>query len=285
VGETVDLEIEAASDLPGCEVDPAQFEAAIMNLVMNARDAMPSGGRLQLSTRYVEPVQVPSEADLANGEYVAISVEDTGSGMPPEVVSRAFEPFFTTKEIGKGSGLGLSMVYGFAKQSGGSLNIDSTPGRGTRVTLYLPVSASAARTASDLPPQREEECGSGTILIVEDDNAVREVTVEIIRDLGYETLTASNSQEAIKLLRQTEVVDLLFTDLVMPGPLTGLALAREAQIMRPGLPVLLATGYASPDEQPENEFRIIAKPFRAAELSRVIAQLILNKPPEADRNS
>lgn len=156
---------------------------------------------------------------------------------------------------------------------------------GTRATLYLPVSASAARTASVLLPHREEEPGSGTILIVEDDKSARDVTVEIIRDLGYETLTASNGQEALKLLRQTDVVDLLFTDLVMPGPLMGLALAREAQIMRPGLPVLLATDYASLDEQAENEFPVIAKPFRAAELSRVIARLILNKPPEADRNS
>jgi CheY-like chemotaxis protein len=256
-----------------------------MNLVMNARDAMPSGGRLQLSTRYVEPVQVPSGADLANGEYIAISVEDTGSGMPPEVVSRAFEPFFTTKEIGKGSGLGLSMVYGFAQQSGGSLHIESTPGKGTCATFYLPASASAARTASALPPQGEEERGSGTILIVEDDKAVRDVTVEIIRDLGYETLTASNGQEALNLLRQTDVIDLLFTDFVMPGPLTGVALAREARIMRPGLPVLLSTGYASLDERAENKFPIIAKPFRTAELSRLIARLILNKSHEADRNS
>lgn len=285
VGETIDITIEAASGLPGCEVDPAQFEAAIMNLVMNARDAMPSGGRLRLSTFYAEPIQIPSEADLANGEYVAISVEDTGSGMPQEVISRAFEPFFTTKEIGKGSGLGLSMVYGFAKQSGGSLHIESTLGKGTRVTLYLPASASAAQIASVLPPQGEEELGSGTILIVEDNKAVREVTVEIIRNLGYETLTASNGQEALKLLRQTEALDLLFTDLVMPGPLTGLALAREAQIMRPGLPVLLSTGYAGLDKQAENEFPVIAKPFRAAELSRVISGLILNKPPEADCNS
>ena len=147
------------------------------------------------------------------------------------------------------------MVYGFAKRSGGSLHIESTLGKGTRVTLYLPASASAAQIASVLPPQGEEELGSGTILIVEDNKAVREVTVEIIRNLGYETLTASNGQEALKMLRQTEALDLLFTDLVMPGPLTGLALAREAQIMRPGLPVLLSTGYAALNKQERMNFR------------------------------
>jgi CheY-like chemotaxis protein len=254
-----------------------------MNLVMNARDAMPSGGRLRLSTRCVEPAQFPSDIDLPGGECVALSVEDTGFGMRPEIVARAFEPFYTTKEIGKGSGLGLSMVYGFAKQSGGGLHIESALGMGTCVTLYLPASASAARPASVPQAQKEEEHGSGTILVVEDDDAVREVAVEMIRSLGYKTLMANNGREALELLRQADRVDLLFSDLVMPGPLTGLALAKEARILRPGLPVLLATGYAGLDEQEKNEFPVIGKPFRAAELSRIIAQLLLNEPQVPSR--
>lgn len=271
-GETIDLVIDGAADLPNCDVDPAQFEAAVMNLVMNARDAMPSGGRLRLSTRRVESRRPPADADLPAGDYVAFAVEDTGSGMTPEVAARALEPFYTTKEIGKGSGLGLSMVYGFAKQSGGGMHIESEVGSGTRVTLYLPEGHSAADSPSAASAEQAER-GAGSILVVEDDDAVREISVEMIQNLGYEALVARNGSEAIDVLRDARRVDLLFTDLVMPGPLTGIALARQAQALRPGLPVLLTTGYAGLEE-PGGEFPVIAKPFRAAELGRVLRRLI-----------
>jgi PAS domain S-box-containing protein len=272
VGETVELAIDAATDLPNCDVDPAQFEAGVMNLVMNARDAMPDGGRLQLTTRRVQFEQLPADAAVPVGEYVALLVEDTGSGMTPEVASRAFEPFYTTKEIGKGSGLGLSMVYGFAKQSGGGVHIESTLGSGTRVTLYLPECHSLA--VSPFPSEEEEKPGTGSILIVEDDDAVREISVEMIQSLGYEALVACNGSKALEVLQCSLRIDLLFTDLVMPGPLTGIALARQAQALRPGLPVLLATGYAGLEEPRETEFPVIAKPFRVAELSRVLSRLL-----------
>jgi PAS domain S-box-containing protein len=274
VGETVDVVIDGAPGLPRCEVDPAQFEAAVMNLVINARDAMPKGGRLRLTTRKVETGRVPAYLDLRLGDYVAFTVEDDGEGMRPEVAARAFEPFYTTKEIGKGSGLGLSMVYGFAKQSGGGIHIDSALGRGTSVALYLP---SAPLTADDPQQDRapdEPRQGAGSILVVEDDAEVRDVSIEILQDLGYHTLVARNGREALEALQGPNRIDLLFTDLVMPGGVSGVALARRAQVIRPGLRVLLTTGYAGLETPDTDEFPIISKPFRSAELSLAIARLI-----------
>ncbi|HTW54305.1 MAG TPA: PAS domain-containing protein [Stellaceae bacterium] len=273
MGETIAVVIDAAPELPICAVDPAQFEAAIMNLVMNARDAMPRGGRLMLTTRWLQAADLPADVALPAGDYVTLAVEDTGSGMRPEVMEQALEPFYTTKGIGKGSGLGLSMVYGFAKQSGGDLRIQSSVDQGTSVTLYFPVGGEPINEPTGSSGE-EEQRGSGTILIVEDDDAVREVSVEIIQGLGYEALVARNGGEALEVLRHDATIDLLFTDLVMPGDLTGVMLAREAQKLRPGLPVLLATGYAGLDDPGSAEFPVIAKPFRAVELSRVVARLI-----------
>ncbi|HKS88761.1 MAG TPA: PAS domain-containing protein [Stellaceae bacterium] len=273
VGETIEVIVDGAPALSLCEVDPAHFEAAVMNLVLNARDAMPHGGRLRLSTRPADMRRLPADIDLRPGEYVALSVEDDGEGMRPEVAARAFEPFYTTKEIGKGSGLGLSTVYGFANQSGGGAHIDSTPGAGTRVTLYLPIAGAAqdcAQGAESGDPQR----GVGAILVVEDDPDVREITVEILEGLGYRTLVACNGEEALATLGRAAPIDLLFTDLVMPGGLSGVALARQARAMRPDLRVLLMTGYARPELPAADEFPIIAKPFRSVELSRAIARLI-----------
>lgn len=274
VGETIEVCINTAPDLPHCQVDPAQFEAAVMNLVINARDAMPDGGRLILSTRKIAAGELPAAIDLPPGDYVAITVEDNGEGMKPEVAARALEPFYTTKEIGKGSGLGLSTVYGFTKQSGGELHIESALGAGTRVTLYLPSDSGAGQDNQGYLPTNEPQRGSGTILVVEDDTEVREVSVEILQSLGYRILVARNGQEALDLLKSPEQLDLLFTDLVMPGGISGVALARQAQAMRPGLHVLLTTGYAGVEASAAGEFPIISKPFRSAELSLAIARVI-----------
>ncbi|MBV8776755.1 MAG: PAS domain-containing protein [Alphaproteobacteria bacterium] len=280
LGETVHIAIEGVPDLPLCLVDPAHFEAAVMNLVINARVAMPAGGRVLLRTSYVGEAQRPRDAQLAPGDYLALTIEDNGEGMQPEVAARALEPFYTTKAIGKGSGLGLSTVYGFAQQSGGGLRIDSAPGVGTRVTLYLPAAPRADDAAADEPPAAtaEPQAGAGLVFVVEDDADVRDVSVEILHSLGYRTLVAGDGREALDLLERTGPIDLLFTDLVMPGGISGMALARQARLMRPGLPVLLTTGYAGPEAPEAGEFPLIAKPFRAADLSRAVAQLL--KPPD-----
>jgi len=278
VGETIDVVINRAPDLPRCEVDPAQFEAVVMNLVINARDAMPGGGRLSLTTRKVGMAQIPAGIDLRSPGYVRLTVEDNGEGMRPEVAARAVEPFYTTKGIGKGSGLGLSMVYGFAQQSGGGLHIESELGTGTCVILYLPTASS---TAEDTPQDRtaiDLQRGAGSILVVEDDAEVREVSIEILRDLGYRTLVARNGQEALEALQGPDRIDLLFTDLVMPGGMSGIELARQAQAIRPGLRVLLATGYSALEKPATDQFPIISKPFRSAELSFAIARLIRRTP-------
>jgi PAS domain S-box-containing protein len=277
-GETIGVVFDCAPDLPPCEVDPAQFEAAVMNVVLNARDAMPQGGCITLTTRPISAGRVPANVGLGPGDYVAVTVEDDGEGMTPQTAARALEPFYTTKEIGKGSGLGLSMVYGFARQSRGGLRIDSVPGRGTQVTLYLPTAAaSRADHQPDRPPDRaadEPQPGRGTILVVEDDAEVRDVSVEFLHSLGYHTLIARNGGEALELLRRPGDIDLLFTDVIMPGGVSGVALARQAQILRPGLPVLLTTGYAGAAGPPGDECPVILKPFRLTELSRAIRRLL-----------
>jgi PAS domain S-box-containing protein len=274
VGEEIDVVVDGEPALPRCEVDPAQFEAAVMNLIINARDAMPGGGCVRLTTRAIESGQIPAGIDLGPGDYVAFTVADNGAGMRPEVAARACEPFYTTKEIGKGSGLGLSTVYGFVKQSGGGLHIESTPGAGTRVTLYLPTASSTAEDTRHDRATDEPQQGAGSILVVEDDPEVRDVSIELLESLGYRTLVACNGPGAMEVLRGPERIDLLFTDLVMPGGMSGVALAREATVIRPGLRVLLTTGHAGLEAPGADEFPIISKPFRSAELSRAIARLI-----------
>ena len=278
VGETIDVAIHAAPELPRCQLDPAHFEAAVMNLVINARDAMPRGGRLRLTTRKIETQYIPAEVELDQGNYVAFTVEDNGEGIRPEVLARAFEPFYTTKGIGKGSGLGLSTVYGFARQTGGGIHIESAPDRGTRVTLYLPT---ASPVAEDSQSDRAADAlhrGTGSILVVEDDADVRDVSISILEELGYRTMVARNGEEALEALRGADPIDLLFTDLIMPGGMSGIVLARQARTIRPGVHVLLTTGYSGIEPPTTDKIPIISKPFRAAELSKTIARMIGQSP-------
>lgn len=270
VGAAVEIIIDRAPDAWHGEVDPAQFEAAAINLVLNARDAMPSGGRVKLTTRNAQIRDVPPDFDLSPGEYVAFAVEDTGHGMTPEVAARAFEPFYTTKEIGKGSGLGLSMVYGFAKQSGGGVQLQTQPGTGTRVTVYLPRAPTPIEPAHQAAPADQVRHGSGSILIVEDDEDVRQFSVVILQERGYRVKVARDGREALNILRDADDIDLLFTDIVMPGGVSGVVLAREAKRICPRLKVLLTTGYAELQATGMQEFAVIRKPFRPAELTRLI---------------
>jgi CheY-like chemotaxis protein len=213
--------------------------------------------------------------DLPPGDYVRISVEDSGRGMTPAVLARAFEPFFTTKGVGKGSGLGLSMVYGFAKQSGGSVRVRSAPGAGTTVELFLPRSLApepeALRAAQPSPPPSEETC----ILVVDDDEDVRSMSAGALRDMGYRVFEAPGAADAIALL-QNRSVDLLFSDVVMPGSMNGLELSKQARKIQPGLAVLLTTGYADSFDRSPSDARIqvLAKPFRPSDLGKRIRQIL-----------
>ena len=282
LGETVAVETMLAAGLWRVEVDPNQLENAVLNLAVNARDAMPDGGKLTIETANIRidreaagrPGQVPP------GQYVSLCVSDNGSGMSAETVHRAFEPFFTTKEVGKGTGLGLSMVYGFVTQSGGHVQIHSEEGQGTTVRIYLP---RLAGDAAEAEPQAEQRVPEGahdeTILVCEDDDDVRAYTVEILRELGYRVLEAHDAAAALRLLGRPEAkVDLLFTDVVLPGGTTGAELAREARRLRPELGILFTTGYARDaivhHGRLDPGVELITKPFAYAELAARIREML-----------
>lgn len=281
VGEGVEIEGRLQPDTWPCRIDPTQFEAAILNLAVNARDAMNRSGRLTITTENVH-FDGSYAADLAPGDYIAVSVSDTGCGMSKEVLSRAFEPFYTTKEIGKGTGLGLSQVYGFAKQSGGTVQIESEMGRGTTVRMYLP--------RQESPPagevvMAEEVSGppraNATILVVEDDPAVREMVADILSNFGYRPLVAGTGPEALAILQSDETIDLLLSDVVMPAGMSGTELARAAQRLRPELRILLTSGYTGFEPVPSDargEFPFIAKPYLTPTLGRKLRELLAAKP-------
>jgi PAS domain S-box-containing protein len=280
LGAQVEIEIVGGASLWLCKVDATQLETALLNLALNARDAMPGGGRLRISTanRTVAAGDASGAGDLAAGDYVAIAVADTGTGMTPEVMARAFEPFFTTKDIGKGSGLGLAMVYGFVKQSGGGVGIESEPGRGTTVTLYLPRAqeAVAAKAPAAAPEGAPMPGGSETILVVEDDAALRELVTDQLKALGYRVLVAGNGPTARNILYGGEKVDLLFTDVLMPGGVTGTELAAEAERQLPGLRILFTTGYSEVPtlKNSRRGVALLRKPYKTRELARTVRDML-----------
>ncbi len=243
IGEAVQIDTRIAGDLWNAFVDPAQVENALLNLAINARDAMDGVGTLTIALENVELTVADTEVeDVHPGEYVLICVSDTGGGMPAEVLEQAFEPFFTTKGEGKGSGLGLSMVYGFVKQSGGHITIESEPGSGTTVRLYLP---RISQDEEDEPAAQLAPAigGSETILVVEDDEAVRSTVTEILQELGYHVVAAQDATSAMQILELGTEIDLLFTDVVMPGPVRSPDLARAVRLRAPQTAVLFTSGY------------------------------------------
>jgi PAS domain S-box-containing protein len=277
-GESNTLEISLASRLWTVEVDVPQFEAGLLNLVVNARDAMSGGGRITISTQNVRLAEArAARHGMKPGTYVSVVVGDTGPGMSEEVRTRAFEPFFTTKEVGKGTGLGLSQVHGFVSQSGGHVEIDSEPGKGTRVHLLIPAKGGEGENAEEGDDETTWEARDtlGTVLIVEDEPDVLEIAIQIFESLGYTVLSATNASAALDLLRQQESIDVLFTDIVMPGGMNGVELAREARRMRPGLKLLLASGYpmSALDNADLTDVSFISKPYRWTELDEKLRAL------------
>jgi signal transduction histidine kinase/CheY-like chemotaxis protein len=276
VGESIELRLDLAGDLWTTLCDQNQLENSILNLAINARDAMPAGGRLTISSQNVR-----LDASFANRErpeeYVCIAVADTGTGMAPDVVARAFDPFFTTKPIGQGTGLGLSMIYGFARQSDGQVEIDSALGTGTTVRLYLPRHDAADETESKVEESTEQTLnGSGqTVLVIEDEPLVRLLVLDALDELGYSALEASDGPSGLAILQSPQRVDLLITDVGLPG-LNGRQVADAARVGRPGLKVIFMTGYAGTakaDGLPAG-MEVIAKPFAIDALTKRIRGLL-----------
>ena len=283
LGEQISLSTVLAHALWPTRADPSQIETAILNLAINARDAMPKGGKLIVDTQNVtiDPSMALSHPDLPLGDYVRISVSDTGSGMVPEVRERAFEPFFTTKAKGHGTGLGLSMVYGFAKQSGGQATIYSEPDHGTTINIYLPRARENIPAACETRLEAETQAGAGeTILVVEDDERVRHLTVNRLNRLGYRVHAAEDGATAIRMLEEGVAVDLVFSDLVMPGGLTGHDVACRAREINPAIRILLTSGYAEDLARSGSlaEIRLLRKPYRLNDLREAIKETLAGQP-------
>ncbi len=274
LGEQIEVKMRLAKDLRAVMTDTVHLESVVLNLCLNARDAMPKGGRLTIEASNAELTEdyTRQEKEVVPGSYVMIAISDTGTGMAPEVLAKAFDPFFTTKEVGKGSGLGLSMVYGFIKQSKGHIKIYSEPGIGTTIKLYLPV----ANTGADIPGVATSDPveitgGSETILVVEDDDMVRGYAESVLDSLGYRVLSSRDGQAALTVLRQGQKVDLMFTDIVMPGGMNGYQLADEARRLRPALRILFTSGYTAGVLELENmanpDIDLLSKPYLRHELA------------------
>ncbi|WP_411286385.1 response regulator [Phenylobacterium sp.] len=267
VGEAVTIDLDLADEALNAHVDPTQLETALLNLAVNARDAMAEGGLLSVVTR--------RELSAEGLGRVLIEVRDTGSGMSPEVRERVFEPFFTTKEVGKGSGLGLSQVYGFVRQSDGEVELETTVGEGTCFRLLLPGSSATAQPVKSEATPRDLVGGSEKILLVEDDPTVLALTLDIVTGLGYQVTTATNASEALAIIHAGAAIDLLFTDVVMPGGLSGVSLARTARELRPGLRVLLTSGFVGDGQVMEgSEFPLLDKPYDTAHLASMLRKLL-----------
>ena len=279
VPEHIVLEFNLNPEVYPARIDVSEFEAAVLNVVVNARDAMPEGGTLRISTRDVVFSDGSPDAPQGKaGRYIELRVEDSGHGMTADTLQRVYEPFFTTKEVGRGTGLGLSQVYGFANQSNGSIVIASEVGSGTQVSIFLPWSSQTIAQDGDPLAAMPRLARAATILVVEDDPEVRKTSLAMLQDLGHQILIARNGPEALALVRAGNPIDILFTDVAMPGGMSGVELANEAVAISPSLKVLITTGYPGHVELLRSDFTILPKPFTRLDLEMLIRSLI--KQPE-----
>jgi two-component system NtrC family sensor kinase len=269
--EDIEIQVRVANRACLVKVDPSELELALLNLAVNARDAMPSGGTLTITAK---PIVLRGKAgdEGLSGEFIAVKVADTGLGIPSDILPRVFEPFFTTKEVGKGTGLGLSQVYGFARQSGGAATITSAVRRGTAITMFLPRSFEAPAPAREpsIAPEAVER--AGTVLLVEDNAEVAEVARAYFADLGYDVKAAANAQAGLDLIEADGGIDLVFSDILMPGAMSGLDLASVVRQRFPAIVVLLTSGYSSSAQEAVRQgFAVLPKPYDLATLQRALA--------------
>ncbi len=280
LGETIEIEVSSSPNLWAALADSGQVENALLNLALNARDAMPGGGTLTIETANAKLNRhdFAGREDARPGDYVVLAIRDTGHGIPPEVLEHVFEPFFTTKDVGEGTGLGLSMVYGFAQQSGGHITIDSAEGRGTIVKLYLPRATAAENAVSEETAASETvpRARGEAVLVIEDDPAVRELTVTVLESLGYHVMAARNEKAVSKILATNERIDLVLCDVVLPGGRSGPDFAAETMSSRPDVKLLFMSGYASEELPPSlhDGVMLLNKPFRKAELAIKLREVL-----------
>jgi len=284
LGAKIEIDIRASSALWSVDTDQAQLESALVNLAVNARDSMPDGGQLTIETEnsHLDHKYAARNPDVTPGDYVMLSVSDTGTGIPPENLDRVIEPFFTTKEVGKGSGLGLSMIYGFARQSGGHFKLHSIFGQGTSARLYLPRGSQARKPALAADAEEAHAETGELILVVDDSEDVRSVVVAQLQALGYRTLEAADGTSAIALLKKTPKVDLLFTDMVMPGGLSGIQLGDAVRQLYPAIAILYTSGFTDDllrngTDRPLAGVRLLMKPYRKYELAKTMREVLPRK--------
>jgi two-component system NtrC family sensor kinase len=278
----IEIRIDVPDTVAPVRVDQSELELAVLNLAVNARDAMPNGGVIEIMVR---PVRLRGDAahDKLIGEFVALSVADTGCGIPKETIGKIFEPFFTTKEVGKGTGLGLSQVYGFAKQSGGTVTVMSRAGHGAVFTLYLPRSHELPQRSAPVRTDDTVPVAAGSVLVVEDNTEVADIATALLNELGYQVTRVSSAQTAIDVLGTGETFDLVFSDVVMPGGMSGVELAHQIRKDYPDLPVLLTTGYFNAVDKPlPRGLPVLRKPYDVADLKKAVTAAI-SKPPVARR--
>jgi len=285
LGEQIEIETVLEQGPMTAHIDPSRLTNAVLNMAINARDAMPNGGKLLLETHRVvlDEAYAQAHADVVAGPYVMLAVSDTGTGMSPDTQQKAFEPFFTTKEVGKGSGLGLSMVYGFVKQSGGHIKIYSEEGHGTTIKLYLPPGEGMADVTAAVAPQVEG--GAETIFVVEDDSLVRSFVTAQLESLGYKTIAAPDGRAALELIEAGQPFDLLFTDVVIPGGMSGRELADEVARLRPGVKILYTSGYTDNaivhHGKLDDGVMLLTKPYRRNQLAEMIRKALGGQVPSA----